>query len=71
VSRFLEDGVANSVAVFSAPLVIGARGATPWVDGASAERPAEGWRLTEVRRIPMTDDLLVLGDLMRPRAGGA
>jgi diaminohydroxyphosphoribosylaminopyrimidine deaminase/5-amino-6-(5-phosphoribosylamino)uracil reductase len=71
VSRFLEDGVANAVAVFSAPLVIGARGATPWVDGASAERPAEGWRLTEVRRIPMTDDLLVLGDLMRPRAGGA
>jgi diaminohydroxyphosphoribosylaminopyrimidine deaminase/5-amino-6-(5-phosphoribosylamino)uracil reductase len=71
VSRFLEDGVANAAAIFSAPVVIGARGGTPWVDGASVERPEAGWRLTGVRRLPLVDDQLVLGDLAPPPARGA
>jgi diaminohydroxyphosphoribosylaminopyrimidine deaminase/5-amino-6-(5-phosphoribosylamino)uracil reductase len=70
VSWFLEDGAAHGAAVFSAPILLGARGGTPWVDGPSAERPDAGWRLTGIRRVPLAGDLLVLGDLTRPAAGG-
>ena len=45
---------------------LGARGGTPLIDGPAVSEPDRGWRLTEVRRIPLGDDLLVLGDLGRP-----
>ena len=70
-SWFLEDGAAHGAAVFSAPLLLGARGGTPWVDGPSVGQPAEGWRLTGLRRVPLGEDQLVLGDLTRDPAEDA
>lgn len=64
-SWFLEEGAAHGAAVFSAPVLLGARGGTPWVDGPSVEQPAEGWRLSGVRRVPLGVDQLLLGELTR------
>jgi diaminohydroxyphosphoribosylaminopyrimidine deaminase/5-amino-6-(5-phosphoribosylamino)uracil reductase len=70
-SWFLEEGAADAAAVFSAPVLLGARGGTPWVDGPSVGRPSEGWRLSGLRRVPLGADQLVLGDLIRFHAEDA
>jgi len=70
-SWFLEDGAAHGAAVFSAPVLLGARGGTPWVDGPSVGQPSAGWRLIGLRRVPLGGDQLVLGDLTRAVAEDA
>ncbi len=64
VARFLEAGLADRMALFQAPLLIGNEGGTPLVDGAAAARPAAGWRMTDTQRIPLGPDLLTLGRLV-------
>ncbi len=63
LAGFLEAGRAERLALFVAPRLIGARGATPLVDLPAAAEPAAAWRLERVQRIGLDEDLLVLGGL--------
>ena len=58
---FVDAGLAQRIALFVAPLLIGAHGTTPLIDGAGARSPAHGVRITERRLVPLGADLLVLG----------
>lgn len=64
-ASFLQEDLVDEVAVFVAPLLLGARGGTPMIDAGSASDPSLGWRLREVRRLPLGDDLLMLGKPVR------
>jgi len=66
LASFLSAGLADEAALFTAPVLLGARGGTPLLDLASVEDPDRGWRLMNVRRIPLAEDVLVLGDLRPP-----
>jgi len=62
-ARFLAAGLARRVALFVAPTLLGARGATPLVDGPSATSPEHGLRISARRIVPLGTDLLVLGGI--------
>ncbi len=68
LAAFLEAGLADEVALFVAPVLLGGRGGTPLLERATVREPALGWRLEEVRRIPLGQDLLVVA---RPRPAGS
>jgi diaminohydroxyphosphoribosylaminopyrimidine deaminase/5-amino-6-(5-phosphoribosylamino)uracil reductase len=68
-ASFLSAGLADEAALFTAPLILGARGGTPLLDLASVDEPGHGWRLEDVRRIPLAEDVLVLGELRRSGPG--
>ena len=59
----LAAGLVDEVALFVAPLFLGARGGTPLLDLAAAADPALGHRVTDLRRLPLDDDVLLLGRL--------
>jgi diaminohydroxyphosphoribosylaminopyrimidine deaminase/5-amino-6-(5-phosphoribosylamino)uracil reductase len=61
IGRFLEAGLADEAALFEAPILMGARGATPAVDAATVDEPARGFNLVDVKRVPLGRDLLLLG----------
>ncbi len=69
LSRFLAAGLADRMALFQASLLIGSGGGTPLLDGPAVAQPADGWRLRDLRRIPLGPDLLTLGRLRRATAG--
>jgi diaminohydroxyphosphoribosylaminopyrimidine deaminase/5-amino-6-(5-phosphoribosylamino)uracil reductase len=58
---FLEAGLADRGALFQAPLLLGARGATPILDGDSVSEPSLGHGFVRQRVIPLGRDLLFLG----------
>jgi diaminohydroxyphosphoribosylaminopyrimidine deaminase/5-amino-6-(5-phosphoribosylamino)uracil reductase len=60
-ATFLADGLVDEVALFVAPLLLGARGGTPLLDLAAAAEPALGRRITGLRRLALDEDVLLLG----------
>lgn len=62
-ASFLTAGLVDEVALFVAPLLLGARGATPLLDMAAAAEPALGHRVAELRRLALDEDVLLLGRL--------
>ncbi len=69
IASFLAAGLGARAALFLAPRLVGARGATPLVDGEAVESPDRGWRLTEPAWIPLGDDLLWTGRIRPPTVG--
>lgn len=63
LGSFLAAGLADAVALFVAPIVLGARGGTPLFDLRTAEDPARAHRLTGVRRLRVGADWAYLGRL--------
>jgi diaminohydroxyphosphoribosylaminopyrimidine deaminase/5-amino-6-(5-phosphoribosylamino)uracil reductase len=63
IGRFLEAGLADRVALFVAPRLFGAGGATPLVDLPSVHDPTGSWRIERVRQLALGDDSLLLGHL--------
>jgi diaminohydroxyphosphoribosylaminopyrimidine deaminase/5-amino-6-(5-phosphoribosylamino)uracil reductase len=62
-AAFIAAGLVDGVALFVAPVLLGARGGTPLLDLAAAAEPALGRRLTDVRRLALDEDVLMLGSL--------
>lgn len=67
LAGFLGAGLADEAAWFIAPRLLGARGGTPMIDRRTVGLPGAGWLLDAPYRIPLADDLLVLGRLHAPR----
>jgi diaminohydroxyphosphoribosylaminopyrimidine deaminase/5-amino-6-(5-phosphoribosylamino)uracil reductase len=61
IGAFLQAGLADRGALFVAPRLFGAAGATPLVDLPSVSEPALGWKLEQVQQIALDRDLLLLG----------
>ena len=68
LGAFLEAGFADRLALFVAPKLLGAGGATPLLSLASVGEPAAGWGLEEVQQLALGTDQLWLGRLSRGRA---
>jgi len=60
-ASFLAAGLADRVALFVAPCLVGAAGAVPLVDGDSVADVALGTRLVDRRVLPLGEDLLLAG----------
>jgi diaminohydroxyphosphoribosylaminopyrimidine deaminase/5-amino-6-(5-phosphoribosylamino)uracil reductase len=58
-ASFLSAGLADEIALFVAPRLFGAIGATPLLAGPVASSPDGAWTLRAVRSIPIGSDLLV------------
>jgi len=65
---FLDAGLVDRVAMFTAPLLIGGRGATPVVGGAGRELKS-AVRLGSFEVTPAGDDLLIEADVIREPRG--
>jgi len=61
---FLAAGLADEVALFVAPKLIGA-GGVPFIGVDGPKRMAEAWRLGAVSTRRLGDDILVVGDVLR------
>jgi diaminohydroxyphosphoribosylaminopyrimidine deaminase/5-amino-6-(5-phosphoribosylamino)uracil reductase len=61
LGAFLAAGLADEVALFLAPAFFGANGATPLLDLPAVAQPQNAWRLDVRRRVPIGEDLLVVG----------
>jgi diaminohydroxyphosphoribosylaminopyrimidine deaminase / 5-amino-6-(5-phosphoribosylamino)uracil reductase len=68
LAGFVEAGLADRVALFTAPILLGAKGATPILDLHAAASPGEAIRIEPEHRIPLGADLLLLGAIRRARA---
>lgn len=66
LAAFLRAGLAERIALFTAPTLLGARGATPLVDGEAVAGPALGFRLAEPVRLALGVDRLTLARLVPP-----
>jgi diaminohydroxyphosphoribosylaminopyrimidine deaminase / 5-amino-6-(5-phosphoribosylamino)uracil reductase len=62
---FLDAGLADSVAVFLAPRILGDPGALPFAQGKRKAKIASATDLARVRVKRLGPDILVLGDLKR------
>jgi riboflavin biosynthesis pyrimidine reductase len=67
LSGFLCAGVACRAVLFHAPLVIGARGATPMFDGAAVGAPSSGWGFKRERVLALGPDQCSVGRWVPPR----
>jgi len=65
---FLDSGLVDRVAIFTAPVLIGGRGATPVVGGAGRELKS-AIRLGGFTVTPLGDDLLIEADVVRDPRG--
>jgi diaminohydroxyphosphoribosylaminopyrimidine deaminase/5-amino-6-(5-phosphoribosylamino)uracil reductase len=65
LAGFVEAGLADRVALFTAPILLGARGATPLLDLSTAASPGDAIRITPERRIRLGADVLLLGSVRR------
>jgi len=65
---FLDSGLVDRVAIFTAPVLIGGRGATPVVGGAGRELKS-AIRLGGFTVTPLDDDLLIEADVVRDPRG--
>jgi len=63
LAGFVEAGLADQAALFVAPALFGARGATPLLDLPAVTEPAHGLRLEEPRQLALGADLLLLARL--------
>jgi riboflavin biosynthesis pyrimidine reductase len=63
IGAFLRAGLADALALFVAPCLLGAGGATPLVDLATAASPEAGRRVVVREVVPLGADRLVLADL--------
>jgi diaminohydroxyphosphoribosylaminopyrimidine deaminase/5-amino-6-(5-phosphoribosylamino)uracil reductase len=63
IGAFLGAGLVDALALFTAPRLIGARGATPLVDLDTADSPGEGRRVTVRDIVPLGADHLILATL--------
>lgn len=68
LARFLAEGLADRVAVFVAPRIVGADG-VPLVASAGPERMEDTLRLADVRVERLGEDVLVEGRPVAPRRG--
>jgi diaminohydroxyphosphoribosylaminopyrimidine deaminase/5-amino-6-(5-phosphoribosylamino)uracil reductase len=66
---FLDAGLVDRVAMFTAPLLIGGRGATPVVGGSGRELK-NAVRLSGFTVTPLGEDLLLEADVIRDSRGG-
>jgi len=64
---FLSAGLAGRGALFHAPLTIGARGATPLIDGVAVDAPASGWRFERERVLALGCDQWTVGRWIAPQ----
>jgi diaminohydroxyphosphoribosylaminopyrimidine deaminase/5-amino-6-(5-phosphoribosylamino)uracil reductase len=62
---FLEEGLVDRLVVFLAGRLLGARGATPLVDAATAGDPSLGWPLEDIRQLAVGEDIVLTGRLRR------
>ncbi len=65
---FLEAGLADRVALFGAPILIGARGATPLLELDAPASPRGAIGIDVEQRFPLGADTVLLGTI-RPRDG--
>lgn len=65
-AAFLEEGLADKVAIFIAPVIVGGAGAPTPVMGTGAEFIREGYRLKYQSITPFGQDILVEGYLKAP-----
>jgi riboflavin biosynthesis pyrimidine reductase len=63
IGSFLRAGLADALALFVAPCLLGARGATPLVDLETAAAPEAGRRVVVREIVPLGVDRLILADL--------
>jgi diaminohydroxyphosphoribosylaminopyrimidine deaminase/5-amino-6-(5-phosphoribosylamino)uracil reductase len=69
-ASFLDAGRADRMALFVAPRLVGARGATPLVDRLAADAPALGLHLDIRHQLALGPDLVLLGRLGGPADRG-
>ena len=62
---FLEEGLADKVCAFIAPMLTGGKGATPAVGGDGFSRLADAARLTDIKVETIGDDLCISGYIKR------
>ena len=67
-AAFLTAGLVDRAAIFIADRILGARGGTPLIDGATVAQPLSGWRIEASQQIPLGGDTLLLGALRPPAA---
>lgn len=65
LGRFLEAGLADRMALFVSPKLLGSEGATPLLRMPSVDDPGQGWRLEGRRQLALGADQLLLGRLCR------
>lgn len=63
IAGFLQAGLADEAALFVAPKLLGARGATPLLDIEVERSPETGWRLEIDQQLRLGDDRALLGRL--------
>jgi diaminohydroxyphosphoribosylaminopyrimidine deaminase / 5-amino-6-(5-phosphoribosylamino)uracil reductase len=63
LAGFVEAGLADRVALFTAPILIGGRGATPLLDLRAALSPEAAIAIEPEHRIPLGGDTLLLGSV--------
>jgi len=67
IGAFVAAGLADEVALFVAPRLLGARGATPLLDLPAAPSPQGGWRLEIERQLGLGADRVLLARLRAAR----
>ncbi|MBZ5640369.1 MAG: bifunctional diaminohydroxyphosphoribosylaminopyrimidine deaminase/5-amino-6-(5-phosphoribosylamino)uracil reductase RibD [Acidobacteriia bacterium] len=65
---FLEAGLADRVDLFTAPILLGARGGTPLLDLEAPASPDAAVRIEVEHRIPLGEDVLLVGAIHRAQA---
>lgn len=69
-AAFLAAGLADALALFQSPKLIGTGGATPFLDGPAVAEPALAPRLERRSLLCFGEDLLVMGRVARSEAEG-
>jgi diaminohydroxyphosphoribosylaminopyrimidine deaminase / 5-amino-6-(5-phosphoribosylamino)uracil reductase len=65
-AAFLDAGLADRAALFTAPILLGDEGATPLAALRAVDGPGSAWRLEGVQRFDLGRDQLVTGRLVHP-----
>jgi len=69
IYSFLAAGLVDRAALFYAPKILGARGATPLADGPAVSKPLEGILLESRRVFSLGEDLVVMGRVANGATG--
>jgi diaminohydroxyphosphoribosylaminopyrimidine deaminase/5-amino-6-(5-phosphoribosylamino)uracil reductase len=70
LAAFLVAALADRIALFTAPKLLGDDAATPLFDGLRSEDPEGAWRVEDVRRFPLGRDEVLMGCLAPPSVRG-
>jgi diaminohydroxyphosphoribosylaminopyrimidine deaminase/5-amino-6-(5-phosphoribosylamino)uracil reductase len=70
LAAFLVAALADRIALFTAPKLLGDDAATALLDGLRSEDPQSSWGVEDVRRFPLGRDELLMGRLAAPPARG-